>query len=91
MLDKSIGRLLVEERLEKADLLVLSSRISYELVQKAARAGISIIFSVSGPTSLAVELAESIGMALVSRKKNKGLLVLWRGSSLVGLTIEFKT
>jgi FdhD protein len=74
-LDKSIGKLLVDETLEMADLLVLSSRISYELVQKAARAGISVIFSVSGPTSLAVELAESIGMTLVSRKKNKGLLV----------------
>ncbi|EMS78181.1 formate dehydrogenase accessory sulfurtransferase FdhD [Desulfotignum phosphitoxidans] len=74
-LDKSVGKLLVQDRLDMADLLVLSSRISYELVQKAARAGISVIFSVSGPTALAVELAESIGMALVSRKKNKGLLV----------------
>jgi FdhD protein len=74
-LDKSIGKLFVDKRLDMAALLVLSSRISYELVQKAARAGISVIFSVSGPTALAVELAESIGMTLVSQKKNKGLLV----------------
>jgi FdhD protein len=82
-LDKSIGKLFVDKKLDMAALLVLSSRISYELVQKAARAGICVIFSVSGPTALAVELAESIGMALVCQKKNKGLLVFCGEDRLV--------
>lgn len=74
-LDKSIGKLFQDGKLDMGSLLVLSSRISYELVQKAARAKIPVIFAVSGPTALAVELAESIGMALVCQTKNKDLFV----------------
>lgn len=74
-LDKSIGKLFLEKRLNEASILVLSSRISYELVQKAARAGIPVIFAVSRPTALAVELAEQLDMTLVCLKRNNGLLV----------------
>lgn len=65
-LDKAIGKLFLEGRLPAARIVVMSSRISYELVQKAARAKIPIIVAVSRPTSLAVELADSLNMALVS-------------------------
>jgi FdhD protein len=64
-LEKALGRLLLDHRLDQAGALVLSSRISFDLVQKAARARLPVIFSVSRPTSLAVELAEALGMALV--------------------------
>lgn len=74
-LDKSIGKLFQDGKLDMGSLLVLSSRISYELVQKAARAKIPVIFAVSGPTALAVELAESLGMALVCQTRNKDLFV----------------
>lgn len=65
-LDKAVGKLFLEGRLSLAKLLVLSSRISYELVQKAARARIPVIVAASRPTALAVELAKSLNMALVS-------------------------
>ncbi len=74
-LDKSIGKLFLDKTLNKASILVLSSRISYELVQKAARAGIPVIFAVSRPTALAVELAEKLDMTLVCLSKNGGLFV----------------
>lgn len=64
-LDKALGRLLLDGRLERAGALVLSSRISFDLVQKAARARIPVVFSMSRPTALAVRLAEALGMALV--------------------------
>ena len=64
-LDKALGRLLLDRRLDRAGALVLSSRISFDLVQKAARARIPVVFSVSRPTALAVRLAETLGMALV--------------------------
>lgn len=81
-LDKSIGKLFMEGTLDKGALLVLSSRVSYELVQKAARAKLPVIFSVSGPTSLAVELADSLDMAIVCQSKNKDLLVFCGGHRL---------
>jgi len=72
-LDKAIGKLFLKKRLTEAILLVLSSRVSYELVQKAARARIQIIFSISRPTSLAVELAERLNITLACMAKGNGL------------------
>jgi FdhD protein len=74
-LDKAIGRLFLDKQLEKTAFLVLSSRISYELVQKAARARIPIIFAVSRPTALAVSLASALNMTLASRAQDKGLFI----------------
>ncbi len=64
--DKVIGPLLLEDRLPADDLiLVMSSRASFELVQKAAMAGFGMLVAVSAASSLAVETARETGMALV--------------------------
>ncbi|MBC8443597.1 MAG: formate dehydrogenase accessory sulfurtransferase FdhD [Deltaproteobacteria bacterium] len=74
-LDKAIGQLFLEKRLDSATLLVLSSRISYELVQKAARARIPIILAVSRPTSLAVALASRLNITIGCLADDTGLYV----------------
>ena len=73
--DKAIGRLFLDNKLEKAAVLLLSSRTSYDLIQKAARAKISIIFSISRPTSLAVELASQLNLTLACLAREGGLYI----------------
>lgn len=64
--DKVIGYLLMKGRLPASDLiLVMSSRASFELVNKAAMAGFGMLVAVSAASSLAVETARETGMALV--------------------------
>jgi FdhD protein len=65
-LDKAIGKVFLQRKLDQVALTTLSSRISYELVQKAARAKLPIIFAHSRPTALAVELASQLNITLAS-------------------------
>ncbi len=63
--DKVIGHLLMQGRAPAEDLiLVMSSRASFELVQKAVTAGFPALVAVSAASSLAVELAREAGLAL---------------------------
>ena len=74
-LDKAIGKVFLEGNIHNAHIGVLSSRISYELIQKAARAHVPILVSMSRPTALAVELGRTLNMTLACRHKEGGLLV----------------
>jgi FdhD protein len=74
-LDKAIGKLLLDGNLRDAVMVILSSRISYELVQKAARARLPIMVSESRPTGLAVEMGETLNMTLACTAKNSELLL----------------
>ena len=65
--DKVIGHLMLEDTLDTPGrILVMSSRASFELVQKAIMAGFSALIAVSAPSSLAVELAKEVGLTLVA-------------------------
>src|SRR5690606_3825898 len=69
--DKVVGAAFQQNRLPLNDSLVmLSGRVSFELVQKAVRAGIPIIAAVGAPSSLAVSLAREKGITLIGFLKN---------------------
>ncbi|MBV9125133.1 MAG: formate dehydrogenase accessory sulfurtransferase FdhD [Planctomycetes bacterium] len=65
-LDKLIGWALASGKIPLADyLLVVSGRVSYEIIQKAIRASLPVIAAVGAPSSLALELAERFHLTLV--------------------------
>jgi FdhD protein len=64
-MDKVVGRALLEGRLPLHDhVLCVSGRQSFELVQKAAVAGVPVLVGVGAPSSLAIRLAQDRGMTL---------------------------
>lgn len=83
-LDKVIGQVVLDRKLDQAGLLTLSSRISYELVQKAARARIPIILAISRPTALAAKLAAELNITLASLADGPGLYIFTGAHRLIG-------
>ncbi|WP_313203537.1 formate dehydrogenase accessory sulfurtransferase FdhD [Stenotrophomonas sp.] len=74
-LDKLIGALHHNGHSSEGGLLVISSRASYEMVSKAARAGASVLAAVSAPTALAIDLARNAGLCLVGFARDGGFNV----------------
>ncbi|MCH2646723.1 MAG: formate dehydrogenase accessory sulfurtransferase FdhD [Candidatus Thalassarchaeum sp.] len=66
-MDKLIGAAIKNEEVPiHKEMVVVSGRASFELVQKALKAGFPIMISVGAPSSLAVDLANEHGMTLIS-------------------------
>ena len=71
-LDKLAGALAVNGGELASGILVLTSRISVELVQKAQRMGVAILAAMSAPTALAIRTAEQAGITLIAVAREDG-------------------
>jgi len=81
--DKVVGRALLDGLLPATDLLlVVSGRVSFEIVQKAVAAGVAGIVAVSAPSSLAVDLAREHGLLLAGMVR-AGDLNVYAGEDLL--------
>lgn len=64
--DKVVGDLSIKGELNQAHFLVVSGRISYEIVAKCFKARIPVLAAVSAPSSLAVDFAKELGITLLA-------------------------
>jgi len=81
--DKIVGRMLMRDELPLAErILCVSGRTSYEIVQKAVIAGIPIVAAVSAPSSLAIELADALGVTLIGFVRGDGFNIYAHGERI---------
>jgi FdhD protein len=75
-LDKLVGSQVLAKAMPLHDrILMVSGRVSFEIVQKAAVAGIPIVCAISAPSDLAIETAERLGVTLVGFLRGTGFNV----------------
>lgn len=86
--DKLVGRMLTAGRLPLSQsLLMVSGRVSFEIVQKAWLGGVPLVAAVSAPSSLAVDLAQRAGMTLLGFVR-QGRFNIYAHADRVGATGE---
>lgn len=83
-LDKLGGALARSGEPANSGLLVLTSRVSVEMVQKAAAIGAPVVCAVSAPTALAVRMAEAAGITLIAIARPDGFEVFTHGNRVQG-------
>lgn len=73
--DKAIGSLLIQNKLKNASILLVSGRVSYEIISKAFIAKISVIAAVSACSSLAVDFAKEFGIQLIGFSRDNNAMI----------------
>jgi FdhD protein len=82
-LDKLIGHLLRQRIDPLGGFIVITSRCSFEMVEKAAAFGARAVVAISAPTSLAIERARAYGITLVALARRDGALVFNGGEHVI--------
>jgi FdhD protein len=81
-LDKLVGALVRHGRDASAGIVVLTSRVSVEMVQKSAAIGAQVVAAVSAPTALAVRTADAAGLTLIGIARPDGFEVFTHGDRI---------
>ncbi|MFA9442813.1 MAG: formate dehydrogenase accessory sulfurtransferase FdhD [Hyphomicrobium sp.] len=86
-LDKLAGALVRERTKADQGIVLLTSRVSVEMVQKSAAIGAPIIVAVSAPTALAVRMADAAGITLAAIARKDGFEVFTHAHRVTGATV----
>ncbi len=89
-LDKLIGAMSRGHIDPEAGFTVITSRCSFEMVQKAATIGIPILVAISAPTTMALRIAEQTGITLVALARSDSVTVYANPGRIKGTTAEPK-
>ena len=81
-LDKLLGAALRAGIDPAEGMVIITSRCSYEMVEKAAAAGVTILAAISAPTALAIDRAEAAGLTLIALARADGHTVFCGGQRL---------
>ena len=73
--DKAVGELVTQEKLKQAFCMLVSGRVSYEIVSKAFIAKIGIIVAVSACSSLAIDYAKEFGICLIGFSRTNKMTI----------------
>ncbi len=82
--DKAIGSALLDETPLHDAVLLVSGRTSFEILQKAAVAGIPVVCAISGPTTLAIETARAFNITLVNFLRGQNMNIASCPERVVG-------
>lgn len=85
-LDKVIGKILLTQEKPFNCGLVLSGRVSFEMVAKAVKAGVEIIIAVSAPSSLAIEMAEHWNITLCGFAREQKINIYTHPSRIIDMS-----
>jgi len=89
--DKLVGSQLLAGRLPLSDrVMMVSGRTSFEIVQKAATAGIPVVCAVSAPSSLAIDAARSFGITLIGFLRGTRFNVYTRPDRVEGIAPDLR-
>jgi FdhD protein len=83
--DKVIGWLLEHKQADRAAILTVSGRISFEIIQKCIRINIPILTAISAPSSLAVDMAEQYGITLAAFCRKDRITLYSHHARIAGL------
>jgi FdhD protein len=89
-LDKLIGAALRAKKDPRQSFIVVTSRLSYEMVEKTAIAGVSILVAISAPTGLAIRKAEEAGITLIGLARPDGHTIFTRPDRVIDEPIAAK-
>lgn len=84
-LDKLIGMMAERESSFQDGFLLITSRASVEMVQKAATVGIASLIAISAPTALAVKTAKTAGMTLIAFARGEEFVAYAHGDRIQGI------